>query len=1112
MRIPLVANAYGENLLMTVNKKLLRQPLPFKPYLIAEKPNHHLTSTDIKMTRIPDNIEVTMFKMEADTVQLNDDKAKQLMMEGKSFSKLPYLEQLYVDMPDYMLQHPNTDALDVLYLDIEVLTKGDGIFPRAHNRPIIAIGCKHNNNPVQIFDRYTRGNDSGLLEDFLDYYRRVDPDVIVTYNGHSFDLPYIIQRMEKHDIELDQLGRYGKFRYKEGQEDIEFNGRVHLDCIVPARKDQSLFGIKSRGLKDVSAWYGFKALSLGDDVTNTQALIGTPQLREYLESDVNATKVVSDVYLPNAIALAELVQVPLSAIVGCFPSFIPKMICARHCKRLNLVPLDANKDRYGNIKEDEDGKPTGEVEPGRLYTLGSRFEGAIVNLMKTGYIKELYKVDFSSYYPSAIRTWNLGPDTTRITNVRDYTGKYNFYRQGKTMILDIPDKNFNKNIEITVDMSKVGFLKEEIEKLTTERKRLKQLLKESKTKAETDAYDSRQIAIKVINNSIFGMLGSPYSAYGDMSTSLAITGMCRWVSTYVLNILDNSIVETDSVTGNTPIYLQHKHSKKLRITQISDLHLTNNIRNHYNGDYLIYTRNGWKEIIYTKKHNVTKNIHRISVSDGYVDVTQDHSLFNINKEEIKSSDIISKHSEIELCFLPLNCITDEEESDEFCWLIGFLLAEGSVYSGKTKKGVVKHQVSFNGNNKKLMLKVKKLANKVFGKRFKTKFELHDTLKSSAVYKVQGGYNKNICNFLKDSCYCLDLKTKRVPDFILNGTISKQKAFLDGLMIGDGYKTTTKSGQRIYSLDSIFKSLAAGVRYILQNLGELTTCSTRKDKLNVTRISLRFKRNKYKKLNHNLVLQNNIISNKDVVYDVSTEDGTFVNALGDMVLHNTDGFIVDRDQNVDEINAKIAEYIKDNQGVTSYMLLEKESIVDGFFYKMKNYAVRMVKKGKTIIIKHGVAFKSSKQAAVCDTIMDTVCQMTLDRQVSDTYTEAMKLKKLSQYPLSAFKFRVTFSKDLAGYKNGMSLHRAIGLQVEDRLKTKVEDGLQVDYYVTKQPAPCESLQKAFQETKRTKGPYYTISQYVTSPAQLDENYYQESIDKLFAIFGWDTDPQIKIKLI
>jgi len=83
--------------------------------------------------------------------------------------------------------------------------------------------------------------------------------------------------------------------------------------------------------------------------------------------------------------------------------------------------LDSNKDRYGYTREDEDGKPTGETEPGRIYTLGSKFQGAIVEARKFGYINNLVKVDFSSYYPSAIRTWNLGPillESRMLVNLR----------------------------------------------------------------------------------------------------------------------------------------------------------------------------------------------------------------------------------------------------------------------------------------------------------------------------------------------------------------------------------------------------------------------------------------------------------------------------------------------------------------------------------------------------------------------------------------------------------------------------------------------------------------------------------------------------------------------
>jgi len=61
---------------------------------------------------------------------------------------------------------------------------------------------------VVIFDKYTKGNDSEILNEFLIYYKSIDPDIIVTYNGNDFDLPYILQRMQKYKIDINQLGRY----------------------------------------------------------------------------------------------------------------------------------------------------------------------------------------------------------------------------------------------------------------------------------------------------------------------------------------------------------------------------------------------------------------------------------------------------------------------------------------------------------------------------------------------------------------------------------------------------------------------------------------------------------------------------------------------------------------------------------------------------------------------------------------------------------------------------------------------------------------------------------------------------------------------------------------
>lgn len=765
MKVPLIMEAVGDKLHLTTNGKHSVLKLPLKPYLIAENENKYLKSEPVQLTRIPDGKLVTMRKMSAPSIDELERRVRQLSLEKEKFHRLPYMEQLYADQPAFPLQYPNTDELKLMYLDIEVLTVGDGVFPRANKSPIIAIGAAVNNGETRIFDDYNtaakKTADKQILEDFINYYEEEDPDVIVTYNGEWFDLPYIVTRMQINGIDPKRLNRNkGELIYRG---DIRLRGRIHFDCIHPARKDQSMFGIKTRGLKDVSKWYGFDAQDFGEDIANTQKHVNSPELREYLTSDIEATRVVSKVYFPNSVTLAELLQVPLGSIIGCYSSFIPKLICARNCNKLGLMPLENNIGRYGNV----DPKTKAVTSKGRLATFGSKYEGAIVNIKKTGYFPQINKVDFASQYPSAIRTWNLGPDTTRLVEFKDYTGEYKFVRTRKDLTITIPDKNFNKDIVVNVDMSKPGFLKEEIERLAAERKAIKKQMRETKDKDEESSLNSRQIAIKVIMNSIYGYLGSKYATYGDMMSALVVTGMCRWTTSIAIDEVGDQLIETD----------------------------------------------------------------------------------------------------------------------------------------------------------------------------------------------------------------------------------------------------------------------------------------------------------------------------------------------------TDGMVVEGKVDYNSINDVIASEIMTHQRCNSFMILEEEPLRDAYFYKMKNYVVREEHKGELLMEKHGCAFKSSKQAPVCDKILDELCRLVLDRNLDDQFSVAERMRNLKQYKLSDFKYRVTFSKSLEGYGEGLSQQRVLGVQIQHRLKQDVEEGLQVDYYVTKEPPNCPPLAEIYKKAKRTKGPYYTIGQYVTSVDQLDENYYIDQINKLFVIFNWKADAQL-----
>ncbi len=63
-------------------------------------------------------------------------------------------------------------------------------------------------------------------------------------------------------------------------------------------------------------------------------------------------------------------------------------------------------------------------------------------------------------------------------------------------------------------------------------------------------------------------------------------------------------------------------------------------------DYEVWTDNGWQKILRIIRHKTEKKIHRISTGLGVVDVTEDHSLCDINKKPIKPNEVIIGETEL----------------------------------------------------------------------------------------------------------------------------------------------------------------------------------------------------------------------------------------------------------------------------------------------------------------------------------------------------------------------------------------------------------------------------------------------------------------------------------
>jgi DNA gyrase/topoisomerase IV subunit B len=97
------------------------------------------------------------------------------------------------------------------------------------------------------------------------------------------------------------------------------------------------------------------------------------------------------------------------------------------------------------------------------------------------------------------------------------------------------------------------------------------------------------------------------------------------------------ITDQDSVLGDTPLLLKENNGI-IHIKTIDDLttdwKMDINGKEYGNSNYQVWTDAGWTSIKHVMRHKVTKKIFRVLTHTGIVDVTEDHSLLNKNKEKI----------------------------------------------------------------------------------------------------------------------------------------------------------------------------------------------------------------------------------------------------------------------------------------------------------------------------------------------------------------------------------------------------------------------------------------------------------------------------------------------
>ena len=830
---------------------------------------------------------------------------------------------------------------------------------------IFAIGCKDNRNFVSIDFVNEMDNDEEERKLIINLFKHIDklkPAIIFGYNSEDFDFNFILRRAEKLGLDIETLvttylkdktiKRLEDSSLKVGNETKYYTktsmfGYNVLDIIHAVWKTQAInSNMKEAGLKYVCKFSeiakpnrmyvnnGAKIYEMWKEdkfyinksQTNDYDLIpdeyqdkvieyleinpdydkiisGSEIIEQYLEDDLWETLEVDKRYNESTFMLSKLLPTSFerTATIGGAGSW-------------NLIMTAWSYENDLAIP----------------YTPHKRdFTGGLSRTFKVGYFENIYKEDYAGLYP-AIQLEHLVFPKHDITNILFRLLSYFKFTRDKY-------KKWGKD--------------------------------ETLPEQERKFYDTLQLPIKILNNSNFGAFGSEYFNWADFDCAERITctgrQYLRRMIHYFMKFSAIPITE-DSVTGDTPVYIKYENGV-IDIVQIGSLFNVNSsfldeekLRDYESKNYLILTRGGWKKINYVYKHKTNKKIHTITTKDRRIDVTEDHSLFQ-NAIEVKPKDLL-KNDKIDIfdlttldfnykedCIYPLN--------EETAWLYGMFLGDGSALSSKRNKNyfskrrneyiVYNHEGRNDWKISNQNIEFLEKSKDILKKYFNIDGLIKDHRKSSNVHNMVA-YGKDFVKFFANNFYTKD-REKKIPSFILScNDLNILKSFIEGFIDAEGYP---KGYDTCISIDQKPKIALAGLSLILFKLNKEYRIYLRKDKEHITKIAFPQynKRKPTSIMKSDLVYNNRINETKfDFVYDVSTEDGTFIAGIGGIICHNTDGCnfsipeytLIDLDFNVLTTPIKIDDLTYEYEGVTYKgvdAMVEKfnNDIIAGQYMKLDN---------------------------------------------------------------------------------------------------------------------------------------------------------------------------------
>ena len=438
--------------------------------------------------------------------------------------------------------------LRLMSFDIECkAVKG---MPKPEENEVITIGvvCKlHNKKNVThkvVFqlgeceeivgtDLYSFSREDHLLQAFDKFMEAYDPDVILGYNMVNFDMDYINKRKAQFDTldysywgrKLGELttSREGKFNSKAMgfRETLEFNmsGRIQLDMLIHMLREKKL-----RSYKLNSVCYEFLSEQKEDVHYSIIAELqdGTPATRKRL-----ATYCLQDALLP--LNLAEKLKCVYNYVEMARVTGVPIIFLFSRGQQIRVMSQIYRKLRDTDLIIPNLAKTT---QRGDLS-----YQGADVLKPKSGfYTMPIATLDFASLYPSIMISHNFCYSTIVSQSDINALGIKDYHKtpEGYCFVKE----NVRKGVLPVILEDLISARKKARKELEETKTRLSELIKSGATDSETQAkiqecelmigvLDSRQLALKISANSVYGFTGAQRGSLPCVEIAASVTSIGR---------------------------------------------------------------------------------------------------------------------------------------------------------------------------------------------------------------------------------------------------------------------------------------------------------------------------------------------------------------------------------------------------------------------------------------------------------------------------------------------------------------------------------------------------------------------------------------------------------